>query len=354
MLQDEYVRIAKSVDNLSEGQAKQIIGTVLDKLKAEVGAIIVDVWLLDPGQGGVDILVPYLRRSDPQVPGTQKIALTDKATGLLVWVAETRKPVWLDDIPVQATSALNRLTGQPIEGRHFNLYDGTRAFAAVPSRYRGQFAILTVEVAVANCLKNYHIDLMKALSEPTGILIWKSGVSEEIRRHTNEAIQEFRDVGGGLGPTLNPYRTGFIARPFDQKFDYISNAIEAVFRRNRIRAATYRSLAGSTLVVSEMLNQINSAHFGIADITSLNSNVLFEVGAMIAVRKPLVIMRSKSDDAVLPFDIAGYDCYRYAVTADRIVILDATSQNPLEEFVGSFISRRLQSDKAFRDAIEYV
>src|SRR6516165_927061 len=95
MLQEEYVRLAKSVDNISAEQAKQIIGTVLDKLKAEARAIIVDVWTREPGQGGVDILVPYLRRSDPQVPGPQNIALTEKATGVLVWVAETRKPVWL-------------------------------------------------------------------------------------------------------------------------------------------------------------------------------------------------------------------------------------------------------------------
>jgi hypothetical protein len=353
MLQDEYLRLAKSVDSISEEQAKQIIGTVLDKLKAEAGAIIVDVWLREPGQSGVDILVPYLRRSDPHVPAPQNIALTESATGVLVWVAETRKTVWLDDIPAQATSAVNRLTGQPIEGRHFNLYDGTRAFAAVPIQYRGQFAILTVEVAVASCLKNYHIDFMKALSEPTGILILKSGVSEEIRRHTNDAIQEFRDVSSGLGSTLNPYRTGFIARPFDQKFDYISKAIEAVFKTNRIQAATYRDVA-STPVVSEMLVQIHSAHFGIADITSLNNNVLFELGAMIAVKKPLLIMRSKSDDAHLPFDISGYNCFRYAVTADRIVISDATSQRPLEEFVNSFISQRLRVDKAFRDAKDYV
>src|SRR5262249_49457910 len=151
MLQDEYVRLAKSVDHISEEQAKQIIGTVLDKLKAEAGAIIVDVWVREPGQGGVDILVPYLRRSDTQGPGPQHIALTEKATSVLVWVAETLQPVWLDNIPVEATSAPNRLTGQPIEGRHFNLYEGTRAFAAVPIQYRGQFAILTVEVAVASC-----------------------------------------------------------------------------------------------------------------------------------------------------------------------------------------------------------
>ena len=50
-------------------------------------------------------------------------------------VAETEQPVWIDDIRPGATSGVNRLTGNVIEGRHFNLYDRTRAFAAVPIHF---------------------------------------------------------------------------------------------------------------------------------------------------------------------------------------------------------------------------
>src|SRR4051794_36898984 len=100
---EEYLRLAKSLDNISEEQAKHIISAVLDKLKAETNAMIVDVWVREPGKDGVDILIPFLRRSDPQVPEPQNIALTERATGLLVWVAETRKQVWIDDIPGGAT-----------------------------------------------------------------------------------------------------------------------------------------------------------------------------------------------------------------------------------------------------------
>jgi|RhiMetdeSRZDD1v2_1073273.scaffolds.fasta_scaffold133476_1 hypothetical protein len=67
MLHEEYSRLAKSVDYVSEDQAKQIIGIVLDKLKEYIGAVIVDVWLRTPGRGGVDILMNYLRRCDPRV-----------------------------------------------------------------------------------------------------------------------------------------------------------------------------------------------------------------------------------------------------------------------------------------------
>jgi hypothetical protein len=152
MLQ-EYLRLAKTVDNIAKNEANEIIGTVLDKLKAEVNAIIVDVWTRYPGYGGIDILQPYLRKSDPGVPAPHPIALTADQTGLLVWVAEKREPVWLDDIPERATSGINRLSGKSIEGRYFNLYDGTRAFAAVPIQYQTQFAILTAEVSMPRSLK---------------------------------------------------------------------------------------------------------------------------------------------------------------------------------------------------------
>jgi hypothetical protein len=317
-------------------------------------AIIVDVWVREQGHGGVDILQPYLRRSDPHVSGPQPIALTATQTGLLAWVAETGKSIWLDDIQVGATSGVNRLGGDNIEGRYFNLYHESRAFAAVPINYRGHFAILTAEVAVPTYLKNYHIDLMKSLSEPTGILIWKAGVSQAIRNHTTEAIQEFRDASGGFAPTFNPYRTGFIARPFDPRFDFVGRTIESVFRRKRVRAVTYRPAGGSSLVVSDMLTQINTAHFGIADITALNLNVLFETGAMIAADKPRIILRDRTDNTPVPFDLAGYDIYRYSVEQDSIMISDATQGVPLEEFVSDYTSRLLETDRNFASAKEFI
>jgi hypothetical protein len=353
MLQ-EYLRLAKTVDNISRSQASEILNAVLDKLKVETRAIIVDIWTRHPGHGGTDILQPYLRRSDPKVPGPHPIAMTKEQTGLLVWVAENREPVWLDDIPAHAKSGLNRLSGEMIEGRYFNLYDDTRAFVAIPIQYQTQFAILTAETSIPKSLKNYHIDLMKALAEPTGILILKSVVSEVRTKHTEEAIQEFRDSSGGFASTLNPIRTGFIARPFDERFSYIGRAIEEVFRNKHIQVTTYTPVPGSNLVVSEMLSQLNSAHFGIADVTSLNTNVMFETGAMIAVAKPRIILRNRSDNTALPFDLAGYDVYRYSIGQDKIVVSTATAEINLEDFVDSFISDLLIKDSIFRDAKEFV
>jgi hypothetical protein len=352
VLHEEYARLARSLENVTEEQAKQIITPVLDKLRAVTGAIIADVWVREAGKDDVDILVPFLRRKDREVPETQFVVLTETAKGLLVWVAEKLQPVWLD-IEAHATHAINKLTGLPIEGRYVqSIYDRTRAFIAVPISYRGHFAILTIESNRPDSLNEFHIELMKTLREPTGILIWKSGVSETIGRQTNEAIYEFQAVSSDFAPpTLTRFRTGFIARPFDSNFEYISKALEKAFITEKIRVATYESTAGSKLVASDMLDQISAAHFGIADITSLNRNVLVELGAMIALNKPLIILRSEGDDATLPFDIAGYNYYRYAIVDARIQIVDAASHHrSLEQVVSAFISTLLSTDAIFMKA----
>lgn len=351
MLHEEYARIAKSLDNVTGQQAEQIMAPVLDKLRAVTSAMLVDIWVREPGRDGVDVLTPYLRRKDRDVPDTQFVALTKEAKGLLVWVAENLKPV-LIDIEEHAAHAINRLTGQPIDGRYIeSVYDRTRAFIAVPFNYRGHFGILTVESDAPRSLNDFHVELMKTLTEPTGILVWKAGVSETIRKQTNEAIDEFRSLVSDFAPPLNRVRTGFIARPFNPQFECISDALEAAFRKEGVRVATYCPAADSKLVVSEMLAQISSAHFGIADITSLNKNVLVELGAMIALKKKFIILRAKSDDGTVPFNLAGYDCYRYAIDNARIGIMDAASDpQSLDQFVHDFISQQLLRDSLFRNA----
>ena len=83
-------------------------------------------------------------------------------------MAEKRKPIWLESISPTATSGVNKETGQTIDGRYFNLYDRTRAFAAIPIEHGSQFSILTVETPVVDSLNRFHIDLMWGLAESNG------------------------------------------------------------------------------------------------------------------------------------------------------------------------------------------
>jgi GAF domain-containing protein len=257
MLQDEYDRLAKSLGYISEKQAKDIIGFVLDKVKLNANAGIVELWTLEHGMSRIDVLRSYVRVADRGIPNPQNISLTPEATGLLAWIAEKRKPIWINDIKKGAKSGRNLLTNENIEGRYFNLYDGTRAFAAVPIEHRDQLhAILTVEITDENHdrVDRQNVDLLTEIAEGTAILIWKASVFEENERQAEAAINYFRklvDTQAARRTAL--HRTGFIARPFREDFAFVSDSIRKAFSSAQVQATTYRPMAGKSYVVEEML-----------------------------------------------------------------------------------------------------
>jgi hypothetical protein len=357
MLLDEYIRLAKTIDYLSEDQVRQIITPVADKLKQETGAMIVDIWLRSPGQDAIDILHNFIRRKEPHVPDTQDIALHDQATGLLAYVANKRRSVWVEELRPGLESTVNRLPpNEVIEGRFMNFYDKTLAFAAVPVIYQSNnSAILTIELAGISGIRDFHIDLLKAIAEPTGILLWKALFFTDIRKHADEAISGFRDSIARDSKILNPYRTGFIARPFDGRSESICKLIERKFQEKRVRATTYKNTLGTPAVVTEeLLAQIASAHFGVADLTGLNDNVLMELGALLASNKQLLLIRASAEkDTKLPFNIAAYQVYLYEFVGEHAFVVDATGKRqPLQEFVDKFVER-LSAENAFQGAKEW-
>ena len=77
MLQNDYARLAKGVDYISDEQAKRIIGIVLNRIKDDANAAIVDVWTHKMGRDNIAILEPYVRRCNQGTPSPQVIFLTE-------------------------------------------------------------------------------------------------------------------------------------------------------------------------------------------------------------------------------------------------------------------------------------
>ena len=357
MLQEDIARLAKAVDYLQEPQAAEILGVVLERLKADVSAIIADIWVRSPAEGGISILDLFVFRADEGRPPRGTVVVTDKPASLLAWVVERKKPLWLDDVGVGTRSAANLLTGEIIPDHYFNVDHRTRSFAAVPIRYREQLrGVLSMEAPIKGHIKRAHIDAMTALEGPIGILLWKSSIAKENSAHTQEAIQSFRQQNAKLINSLNPYRTGFIARPFNPEFELLEKAAKEIFRRRHVQLRPYQQLPGKGPVVREMLIQIHAAHFGIVDITALNGNVLIEYGAMASVSKPIILFKKQDDSVQLPFDLAGFHYYTYAISDGAIVTYrpaDTATRVPLENIVNSFIASELMMDKGFVEAKEW-
>jgi hypothetical protein len=172
-------------------------------------------------------------------------------------------------------------------------------------------------------------------------------VFAENEKHAETAINYLKSAETKGTRRSAMYRTGFVSRPFKDDFDYIGGRVEEVCRTVQVQATAYRPGAGKPYAVQEMLEQINFAHFGVADITSLNQNVLIEAGVMIGIDKPLILLKNKNDNAPLPFNIAGRQVYQYEQKAEDIVIYAATDSFPLERFISEFVEKLKRENREF-------
>jgi hypothetical protein len=356
MLQEEYARLAKSVENISKEQAEQIVGTALEKLRIEIGAMIIDVWTCGPGEGNIDVLQPFTRKKDGDAPEikTKFIALTSDQRGLLSWIAEYKKALSLDGVQdlVRRGKAVDRIGGEEITGRFLEgIYSKTQGFAGVLVENDGELlGILTAEYREVGIIKNFHISIMEGLAGPTGLILWKIGIWDRMRKHTAESIENFKEASG----FKRAYRTGFIARPFrNGRLSYVSDKIEQILKDKGVAATTYRGDAGVPVAL-DMLKTIRSVHFGIADVSQLNPNVLFELGVMIAMGLQCVILQDAKDESRVPFDIGGFQYYKYAIENENIYILYADqSRQTITIFLEKLFDKLRAENKDFREARSY-
>jgi hypothetical protein len=62
------------------------------------------------------------------------------------------------------------------------------------------------------------------------------------------------------------------------------------------------------------MSRIRTSHFCIADITGCNPNVLAEVGMMMILKKKILLLRRKGDDAPRPFNLNQMPLYEYEIS----------------------------------------
>ncbi|NEP20084.1 MAG: hypothetical protein F6J97_24900, partial [Leptolyngbya sp. SIO4C1] len=189
-------------------------------------------------------------------------------------------------------------------------------------------------------------------------IVWKADAHELNDRQTTQAIKKFKEIVQAWKSYLNPYRTGFIARPFsDERSDFIEAeaCIKEFLIQHQIQAKRYTHPPGGSYVVSEIMNQIKDSHFGIIDITQLNANVMLELGMIMILNKKFVLLRHRQDDTELPFDIKNYHCYQYEVRRGGVFVWSPgdSDPTPLEEILKSFVTE-LYRDRSFCDAKPFV
>ena len=366
MFVNEYKMVVKGIDTITVDLVDSLLETILDLTKHNLRATSASVWQATEIRNGTLLDVrQHVGRDD-----RPRLVIRPRTKSVLAWAVRKCKPLWLVDIKDRTTGqVVNRAIDQTIDAGElwpqdeedigpFNedvseLAPSTNAVIVVPIVYRQKLrGLIVAEASGQREFSIADVQTLTDLGQPTGILLWKLDSHEHNSEQTKEAISSFKRSVDPTTARLNPYQTGFIARPFEDPFNPVAERLSAVFSAEQIRATEYRHPPGGGIVVEEMMNQIAAAHFGVVDLTGLNDNVLVELGILMGLSKPLVIMRNKADDAELPFNISGYHVYGYALDKQNLRFWEPGQANPrpASQVVSDFIAEKLANDEAFNNA----
>nr|VFJ60647.1 MAG: molecular chaperone HtpG [Candidatus Kentron sp. FW] len=105
---------------------------------------------------------------------------------------------------------------------------------------------------------------------------------------------------------LTKYRSCFFAFDYKNNDNYqLMKWLQDYFQKEGlgIKVIAPAREMGDLNIQRSLIRQLKEVHFGIAEISNNNANVLYEAGYLHALGKPLILLRRGDSDAPVPFDI---------------------------------------------------
>jgi hypothetical protein len=98
------------------------------------------------------------------------------------------------------------------------------------------------------------------------------------------------------------------AEPFDTLYRQVINPVASGLGFDVVRVD---EVVGPGVIIEDIQRQIESSHAVVAEISTQNPNVFYELGYAHALRKPAILLVRRSDGASMPFDIRSYRAIFY-------------------------------------------
>jgi hypothetical protein len=103
----------------------------------------------------------------------------------------------------------------------------------------------------------------------------------------------------------------YVLMPFDPEFDKIfEKLIKPTLKEVGYGAQRADSIANQQNILKDVVRGIAEADLVVADLTSLNPNVFYELGISHTMQKPTVLITQSIED--VPFDLRSYRMIRYS------------------------------------------
>ena len=325
-------QLCLAVGIVRSSDAKRVVEAVNDRLATLLNAHIIKLyWHQGESEDGT-LYGPIAYINAPGLPEPRQFTLSPAGehAGVLQWVLREGQPLWLEDIKARRDEdeLENRATQQSIETRRLNLADPPQSdsMMVVPMFERGAvLGLYSVELARSGRFNGQVFSLMKRLSRPLADLLYNADVYEYDKEKTGRAITKFltanQEVKFDRVLLEENCRTAFVARPFQPEFTRTQASIERALASFEVRAKHYVA-ESRAFVVEEIINQIKTSHFCVADLSGNNENVLAEVGMMMVLGRRLLVLKQRGDESTIPFDLSQYSIWEYDFSGDDLVVVD--------------------------------
>jgi len=126
--------------------------------------------------------------------------------------------------------------------------------------------------------------------------------------------------------------------PMDASYKRIAEVIEIALNQAGVTPILPRDIMWQNPrgMLDAMTNAIQEADIIVADVSSSNPNIFFELGFALAFRKPTIVMLSTNAVGGIPSDIAGY----------MMVTYDPDDMSSLEKKIFRFIEYQVKRRSA--------
>ena len=125
----------------------------------------------------------------------------------------------------------------------------------------------------------------------------------------------------------------FVVMKLDGSYDELyREVIVPTAEKFELRAFHAGDMFGPGFILDDIVNSIVESKVVIAEITSLNPNVFYEVGYAHAIGKPTILLAEHGK--ALPFDISGYRCLFYENSIGGKAKVEQALQKHLEALFG--------------------
>jgi len=360
-------QLCLAVGAVSQADVIQLADAVNRRFQALAGAQVVKVYWREEAENG-NILNPLTASIANSYAGPEPrpFQVPAEPNGVLSWVFLRGQSLLLTDLKNSDRDApkFNHASGEYIRPEYLDVHNSPLldAIMAVPITVRGQIVgVYSVESMTSERFNLRVLGLLRDIARALSPLLWNADVFTYDLKKASRAVAKFLDSIRDFvfDPVIleQDVRSGFIARPFRDEFTRVENALCKLLNGKGVLARHYTPSTHRTLVIDDLIRQVQNSHFSICDITEANPNVIAEVGMVLIAHKPLMLIRRKGDETPIPFDLGHVPVYHYEFGAgdDELRFYDVAdrSYQPFSHALDSFLSQ-LPPEIGFSSAKKHV